>query len=650
VYAHGALVATSRILQALTMPITAQKNSSGQTTTCQILCGTRTFKGVSPETLQQLTNQSELRALPAGVALFRPGDPYRRNIYILVEGDMTMHRPSGRIDMLLPGDFIGLANYLDNNDYTTAAIANTQSTILEIETETLQAMEQAFPDLFNALNRVIAAKLRERSPDRSITSGALAQPVSKVMKSPVASCSPETSLKEAFLMMRERRIGSLVVTGEDQKLVGVLTYSGLAETMLLGNSAPDDSIMEAACEIPRVIEPDTPLWEAEELMKRFTAKYLIVVESQTATGIISQTDILRTLIFRPSTLSNRIRRSASLKELAEHSTHMVDVAADARETNHRPSAAIRLLSETHLLVQRRAVELTLLWMENKGYGKPPVDYAVIIMGSGGRKEMLLNPDQDNGLIIADVDKQSQKATDDWFERFSKRLNRNLNKVGYELCPGDIMARNPMYRKSLSQWKRQVSHVSRKPTEKAARWANVMFDFDTLYGNDALTLELRRHLHSEIGEGSRLLKMMADHDAEGRPAIGFFNQLITTTKDEQGEWIDIKRNGLRIIVDAARIFALQKGVAVQNTSDRLKALVRIGKLSDDFADSVQEAYEELLDLLLSHQLKQARASKKLDKLINPDKLSRQSRETLRMAMRAVKRFQERLQDDYATDIF
>ena len=178
----------------------------------------------------------------------------------------------------------------------------------------------------------------------------------------------------------------------------------------------------------------------------------------------------------------------------------------------------------------------------------------------------------------------------------------------------------------------------------------MFDFDTLFGDNNLTAELRSHALKELKEQPRLLKMMSDHDAEGKPAIGFFNQLITTTKDEQGERIDIKRNGLRIIADVARIFALQNGVAVQNTTDRLNALLRVGKLSEDFKDSVQESFEELLDLLLTHQIEQSRLGKKLDKLIDPEKLTPQSRGTLRMAMRAIKRFQERLQDDYATDIF
>ena len=60
--------------------------------------------------------------------------------------------------------------------------------------------------------------------------------------------------------------------------------------------------------------------------------------------------------------------------------------------------------------------------------------------------------------------------------------------------------------------------------------------------------------------------------------------------------------------------------MQNTSDRLNALVRVGKLSDDFKNSVQEAYEEMLDLLLHHQIKQVAAGKEPTKKIKLEKLS------------------------------
>ena len=618
-------------------------------TTEQRLAATRTFRDVPMDILEQLVACASQRVLPGGTVLFRPGEKYKQEIYILLDGNVVMHRPTGRQDTVLPGDLIGLANYLDKNDYTTKTVATNQSLILAIPEARFKALEEQRPALFNALSRIIATKLRERSPDRSISTGVLAQPVTSVMRTPVVSCSPDTSLHDAFGMMQARKIGSLVVTDSRTLLRGVVTYASLSEALLLHDARPDEKVINAVFGTPRVIDPETALWEAEEIMKRYSAKYLVVLEEQTPVGVVSQTDILRILISRPSTLTNRFREANSIRELADLMPSLVEAAVDIQETNHRPSSAVRLLSEYHLIAQRRVVELTLRWMETKDLGKAPVAFSVLIMGSGGRLEMLLNPDQDNGIIIEDTPISESPEVTEWFDHFCNRLNRNLERIGYPLCPGAIMARNPLYNKTLGKWKQQISHIADHPTEKAARWSNVVFDFDTLYGDDSLTTELRRHALAELKEKPRLLKMMSDHDAEGKPAIGFFNRLVTT-RDEQGEHIDIKRNGLRIIADAARIFSLQNGIAAQNTTDRLNALVRVGKLSTDFRDSIQEAFEELLDLLLTHQIEQARSGRKLDKLINPERLSQQSRSTLRMAMRAVKRFQDRLKDDYASDIF
>ena len=516
--------------------------------------------------------------------------------------------------------------------------------MLEVRNSLLQELEQERPDLFNALNRVIATKLRDLNPEKSITSGALAQPAERVMKSPVATCGPETTLKQAFMLMQERRIGSLVVNTRADKLIGVLTFSALAEAMLTSNSSPEDSIMQVACELPRVIFTDTPLWEAQDLMARYAVKYVIVVERDTPVGIVSQSDILRALVSRPGMLANQMAGTRNLKELTGLLNQIADVAAEAQDTNFRASAAVRLLSETHLQIQRHTIRFTLDWMEQKGHGKPPVDFAVLVMGSGGRREMLLNPDQDNGIIIADHDKEDSKAVEEWFERFCRRMERNLERVGYPLCPGNIMASNPIFRKTLSEWKKQIQHVVNKPTEKAARWANVLFDFDTLFGDAALTSELWRHSLTELTGKPQLLRLMAQHDAEGKPALGMFNQLIGTHK-ESGKRIDIKRNGLRLISDAGRIYALQSGIAVKNTTDRFNALVRIGKISDDFKDSILAANGELLGLLLSHQIRQAKNDKPLDKLIDPKKITPEARSALRMSMRAVKRLQEQMLEEF-----
>jgi len=111
-----------------------------------------------------------------------------------------------------------------------------------------------------------------------------------------------------------------------------------------------------------------------------------------------------------------------------------------------------------------------------------------------------------------------------------------------------------------------------------------------------------------------------------------------------EVIDVKRSGMRIVANDARILALKFGISVCNTTDRIDALVRNGVLSEDFGATVSAAYDELLDILLMHQLEQRRSGKPLDKEVPPQDLAAPAREALRVSMRAVKRFQERLQSE------
>jgi CBS domain-containing protein len=408
------------------------------------------------------------------------------------------------------------------------------------------------------------------------------------------------------------------------------------------NSDPDELVIRAACEKPQTVSPDTPLWRVENKLKQYGLKYLIVCENGQAMGMVSQTDILRALTSHPGLLTTQIPEAKSTKELGKHYKRLVEVATEARDGHHRPSSAVRVLSETHLAIQRRVIELTLQEMSSNA----PASFAVLIMGSGGRREMLLNPDQDNGIIFADETPDSALP---WFEEFSYRMNENLDRVGYILCPGEIMARNPMYRKRLADWQKQIDHITTRPNEKAARWSNIVFDFDTLYGNESLTSSLRRHVLKAIHEQPQLLHLMTDHDAEGRPAIDIFNRL-RTTHSKRGNIVDIKRNGLRIIADAARIFALQYGIAARSTPERLNALVHLGKFSSDFITAVIEAYEELLDLLLEHQIEQAKADMQPDKYIDPKQLTDQGRNALQMAMRSVKRLQDSLQKEFGTEIF
>ncbi|WP_455365187.1 putative nucleotidyltransferase substrate binding domain-containing protein [Kaarinaea lacus] len=612
----------------------------------QHLQSTDTFANIGPEVVEAIIANCTTQTVAATESLFQSGDAYRDCLFILYRGDVDLRRPNGEVLHLHDGALLGLSNYLDGHPYSSTAEAVSSCTFLVLAAPKLKQLEQQYPELFDFINHIIAERIRSRSVlAKNTISGALSAPVRNAMKSPMSTCSGEVSLREAFTLMQQRRIGSLGVLDEAENLIGILTCSGLSEALAINGAGREESVMRAACQTPFTVNVDAPLWQAEETLHVNGVKYLVVIENDQPVGVISESDILKTLVAHKSTYIDRAKRARSINELQYSYRSLHKAAREIWDTNRLASHAVRLLSDIHLAIQKRCVQLTLEGMESEQYGVAPRSYALLIMGSGGRREMQLNPDQDNGLIIADDTGALSSDEQQWFEEFAERLNQNLDRVGYILCPGKIMANNPMFRKTLSQWKTQIAHLVRHPNEKGARWSNIVFDFETLYGNDQLTHQLRSYLLEEIKRNNKLLGFMVEHDAEGSPPLGFFNRLLTTGEGEYEGTIDIKRNGIRLIADAARIYALSAGISSSNTVDRLQGLVRQGVLSKELVESSLVAYEELLNVLLEHQIAQRDAGKEPNKYINPESLAAPERSALRAAMRAIKRLQDQLQGQF-----
>ncbi|HKJ76199.1 MAG TPA: DUF294 nucleotidyltransferase-like domain-containing protein, partial [Gammaproteobacteria bacterium] len=403
------------------------------------LAETPTFQGLDMALLQAIIDRSSPRSLAAGEALYTASTPYQHEVYIVYGGRIELRRPGEQPYQVGPGAFIGLSNYLDASPYLSTTYVLDDAVVLVLPDADLEELERQFPQLESVVNRFIAERLRSWNPTRQAVSGNLAQAVRNIMKAPLATCSTETTLREAFERMQARKIGSFGVIDDDGKLFGLLTCSGMSEAVLLKGFAPDDAIHFAACETPHTIDPDTPLWEAEEIQQRHGVKYLVVIEAGAPVGMVSQSDIVRAIHTEQGTVIGEIQAATAAEDLVAFKGRLAEVAVEAWEHNRLPSKAVRTLSEVQLSLQRRCVELTEAAMEAEGKGPAPLDYAFIIMGSGGRKEMLLTADQDNGLILADADEAERTAAAPWFEEFTARLNDNLDRIGYPLCKGGIMA-------------------------------------------------------------------------------------------------------------------------------------------------------------------------------------------------------------------
>lgn len=308
------------------------------------------------------------------------------------------------------------------------------------------------------------------------------------------------------------------------------------------------------------------------------------------------------------------------------------------------------LTQLHRALQKRCVTLVAECMHQEGKAKPGFHIAILLLGSGAREEMCLAPDQDNALIYAPAEDELKPDEKLWMAEFAERCNHSLDKIGYPLCSGGIMASQAAWHKSLPGWYEQLDYVIAHPNEKGARWANILFDFHTLWGNPHLGEQLKTRIHDRKNALFPLLRAMAEHDAEGRPALGMFSQLVAGGRDERGAYIDLKRNGLRILADGIRILAVSEGIQSSSTHQKLNALEQRGSLPKAFIEQLHEAHEFLLALLLQHQLNCIESGKNIDALYPIKKLTGKTKQNLRKSMLSLRHLQDRIQTHFDLKTF
>ena len=191
------------------------------------------------------------------------------------------------------------------------------------------------------------------------------------------------------------------------------------------------------------------------------------------------------------------------------------------------------------------------------------------MGSEGRSEQTIATDQDNGLIFAAND--GELAPDAVRERllpFARAVNEAMDRCGYPLCKGGVMAMNPRWCASLDEWKAAFANWIDRGDPDSLLAASIFFDFRALWGEARLADALRADIAARARANSRFLKQMSDNALRNRPPLNWRGELQAAEDDSGVEGIDLKMSGSVPFVDAARIFALAAGVTATNTVERL----------------------------------------------------------------------------------
>jgi CBS domain-containing protein len=279
------------------------------------------------------------------------------------------------------------------------------------------------------------------------------------------------------------------------------------------------------------------------------------------------------------------------------------------------------------------------------------------MGSEGRGEQTIATDQDNGLIFAADNPDT--PPDDVRARLlplAREVNEAMDRCGYPLCKGGVMAMNPRWCASLGEWQSAFANWIDRGDPESLLAANVFFDFRALWGDATLAAALRADIAARAQANARFLKQMSDNALRNRPPLNWRGELQGAEDPSGEESIDLKMSGSVPFVDGARIYALATGVTETNTVDRFVAAGERRGIPEAEIRAWCDAFEYIQMLRLREQHRKAASGEgggvgsasspsPNPNLVPLDDLGDLDRRILKEAMRQVRKLQQRLELDY-----
>ena len=446
-----------------------------------------------------------------------------------------------------------------------------------------------------------------------------------VMTSPVVMVPPDIKLGEATHMMDEHDISSVLVRGESNGLaIGIITERDVLQAVARdGATALDRPIADYMLGPVESLPASAMVYQAIGRMDRLGIRHLAVSDDLGhMVGIVTARHLLRQRAGRAPALGDQIAVSDDARTLGAVRTALVELAQELRESSVPPLDVAAVVSSVMRTMTARAAELAKDAMAKAGRGDLPAPACLLILGSGGRAESLLAPDQDNALIHAGSDED-----DAWFAELGERLTGLLDEAGVPFCKGGVMASRPAWRHHSDGWDRQIDQWIRSPTPDHLLSVDIFFDFQPVWGDRRLARKLRERALERAAGSTPFLKMLSLELDRYRPPLGLFGGFQTV--DDR---VDLKLGGLFPIVAGARTLALCHRIGHTSTPERLAALAEADAVSKADVDQLIDAHQHLIGLILDQQISDIRDGATPGNRVTVDRLNRTERRRLQETLR------------------
>jgi CBS domain-containing protein len=554
------------------------------------------FQDLSSEDLYLLATKVRVHYIPKRNYVFKQGDPAHKEFYVVQQGAVGLRSKemssSNWIDICDEGDILGLRPLFADQTYAMEAMAKEECVLYAIPFEAFKELLLNNKMVMDFLLESFASNTR--NPKASESKGKLlssnynsSEEANSELdffqqafytKNPIC-LTPTKTVQEAAYIMNKHKISSLII--EENKLpIGIVTDKDIRRWVANGSMNSEDKLSTIMSSPVKCVPPHVHLADVQGLLLQHKIGHLCVTkdgsQDSEIVGILSEHDIVTAQANNPIALLKQIERVNQKEDLTRIRKSLSSLLKAYLNTGLPMPYVMKVSRLITQALMHRVIELSL-----EKIGVSPVKFSWLGIGSQGRGEQLLLTDQDHALVFEDVPDEKFESTQAYFLKLAEEISRIINELGYEFCPADMMASNPEYCLSLSQWKQKFSNWIEEPSSESIMMCNIFFDYAKVYGEDELSKQLSEHIFRKLKGNQRFFAYLGEDAVKNPPPLGFFRQFIIEDDGRHKDEFDVKARAIQPLVEAARVLILSEGIeGKNNTIERFEKLIELEPQNED----------------------------------------------------------------------
>jgi len=570
-------------------------------------------------------------------------------LYMIRSGVVELYRRKGELyNRLDQGQLFGQMGLLTNNKVRFPAKAVKDTLLYCIPESVFNELCESYDDFADYVEVEDATRLKQAVKGKTDDANALTTSKVKTLLTREALVLPCSSTIQAVAkIMAEENISAVLINDpdiedqQDSSFVGIITEHDLCVKVIASGLNVDNPISQVMSTDLISLDHNAYIFEAMLLMLRYNIHHLPILKNKKPIGLIEVADIIRyesqnsllfvSSIFQQKSSEDLVLLSAQLKNCF---VRMVNEDANSHMVG-------RAMSEIGRSFKQRLLELA-----EEQFGPPPVPYCFLALGSMARDEQLMVTDQDNAIILDDS--YQAELHDAYFDQLANFVCDGLAACGYSYCTGFIMATNPEYRKTRSQWEDCFADWIDNPNPQALLNCSIFFDLTGVYGRVKWAEQLNAFILRRAKKNNRFLACLARNALNRKPPLGFFKDFVMEKDGRHNNSINLKRRGTAPLADLIRVHALAIGSRSQNSFERLEDIIEACILPKSKGEDLQHAMELISLVRLRHQALDIESGIEPDNNIEPEKMSDFERRNLKDAFLVLSNAQNFLKYRYTAN--